>query len=40
MGLMVETVIRENLNPSGVILLKQYLDFINVFDKTQTDILL
>ena len=38
-GSMVGAVIRKDLGPSQVVLPKKYLDFSNVFDKAQADVL-
>ena len=38
-GLMVRAVIEENLGPSQVVLPEKYLDFSDIFDKAQADVL-
>ena len=39
-NLMVKTVMRKNLSLSKIILLKKNSNFLDIFDKTQTDVLL
>ena len=39
-GSMIEAVIREDLGLSQIMLPKNYLDFSNVFDKIQANMLL